>query len=109
MRREFQVHFANSGQLAWHEDQQNVEVRLKELMKQKTCFVSEKETGRHFAFDTQSVIAIIVTNKVAENDTDLWRRTYAAKEGNVQEDDKQKHWRDGPVGLPQETSDRCCF
>lgn len=88
MRREVQVHFENCGQLAWHEEIEDVKGWLRQTIAQPNVVAYDKDSGRHFFFDMKRVTAIVIVNKIIEGEKDLYRRTYAAQEGEVTEGDK---------------------
>ena len=109
MRREIQVHFENCGQLCWHEDIENVDSWIEKLSEKPRVIAHDAETGRCFYFKMATVTAIIIVNKLTENDTDLWRRTYAFKEGNITQDSQPKHQGNDEGRTPPETIGSRCY
>jgi hypothetical protein len=109
MRREIQVHFENAGQLLWHEEIDDVDQWLLAVLAESKIIAYDKESGRHFGFDTKTVTAFIVSDKPQDTETDLWRRNYATCQGNIEEDDKQKHPRDGRERPSTKTSGSSCY
>lgn len=75
MRYEIQVHFANCGQVLWHEDIDDVEEWLIEVMEQSKIVAVDDDPVRYFGIDMSTVTALIVSEKKKE--IDLWSRTYA--------------------------------
>lgn len=109
MRREIQVHFENSGQILWHEEIEDVHTWLASVMADEKVIAYDQESGRHFGFVTKTVTAFIISNKTADSETDLWRRNYAACQGNVKENSVQEHSRDGIGGISSETGRSSCY
>ncbi len=107
MRREIQVHFENCGQIAWHEDIDDVEAWIDEVLSEEKITAYDQETKRYFAFLTKTVTAYVISEKSEEKD--LWSRTYATKEGNVEKDDKQKYPGNGPQRISTETGRSSCY
>lgn len=107
MKREVQVHFENCGQLAWIEDILDVQNWLVHVMQSPSLIAYDAENKRHLAFDMKTVTAIIVSEK-SEN-TDMWSRTYAFVQRNIEENSQQEHSGDGGKRPPPETGGRCCY
>lgn len=108
MKREIQVHFENCGQIIWHEEIEDVESWLREVMSENKIIAYDVNTGRHFGFDTKTVTAFIVSHE-KHPETDLWRRTYAACQGNIEENDQQKHPGNGRIGPSPEAGRSSCY
>jgi hypothetical protein len=107
MKHEVQIHFENCGQLAWHEDIEDVEEWLMDKLDQDTVLAFDEDTNRHFGFEMKRVNAIIVTDKSKEK-PDIWSRTYAVSKGEVEENNFSQHTGNDRFGSSKAPSGGCC-
>ncbi len=107
MRYEIQIHFANCGQVLWHEEIEDVEEWIIEVMAQPKIVAVDDDPLRYFGIDMSTVTAIIVSEKKKE--LDIWSRTYATCKGKVEEDNQQQHTGNGGKRPPPEASGSCCY
>lgn len=107
MKHEVQIHFENCGQLAWHEDIEDVDAWLLSVMAEDTVIAFDEETNRHFGFDMKRVNAIIVTDKSKEL-PDIWSRTHAISQGKVEENNFSQRTGNDRFGSSKAPSGGCC-
>jgi len=107
MRHEIQVHFANCGQVLWHEDIEDVEEWLLEVMAQPKIVAVDDDPPRYFGIDMSTVTAIIVSEKKKE--LDIWSRTYASCQGKVEGGREPERKGDDGQRLPPESRGSCCY
>lgn len=107
MKHEVQIHFENCGQLAWHENIEDVDEWLLAVMEQNKVIAFDEETNRHFGFDMKRVNAIIVTDKSKEL-PDIWSRTHAISQGKIEEDCERKYQGNDRFGASKAPSGGCC-
>ena len=107
MKHEVQIHFENGGQLAWHEDIEDVEEWLMDKLDQDKVLAFDADTNRHFGFEMKRVNAIIVTDKSKEL-PDIWSRTHAASQGKVEESSQREHRGNDGFRPSTGPGGRCC-
>jgi len=107
MKHEVQIHFENCGQLAWHEDIEDVDEWLMEKLDQDKVLAFDADTNRHFGFEMKRVNAIIVTDKSKEL-PDIWSRTHAISQGKVEADNITQRQGNDSKWSPKAPSGGCC-